>query len=66
MPGLANYVVAIHHPWLDGPLELELTSSSEHSAITRAQLTAFHMYQEATMLDADATVLEVHPLPARD
>lgn len=61
---IQTYDIRLEHPDLDGPLEIELNSTSEHAAIQRCRHSAMHMYKTTDFLDEEittATVLGVRP-----
>ena len=63
---LRTYTVTVTHPDLSGPLVFELVGATERGAIARCRLSAFHMYRDVRMLDADYQVTDTAPFTPTD
>lgn len=58
-PVIDTYEVTATHEALSGPLVMELIATSEKAAISRARLTAFHMYRDWALMEATYEVTGV-------
>lgn len=63
---VSTYRVTITHPDLDGPLVMDLIATSANYAVSRARLSAFHLYRDARLLDAGIEAALLHPGTCRD
>lgn len=57
-----TYEVTLTHPRLDGPWVAELVSTSADRAVTRARMTAMHVYRETEFMDVAVTGAAVRDL----
>lgn len=59
---IQTYTVTLHSKDLTEPLVMDVPASSPERAVTRARVTAMHLYHHAPLLRAFCTVSDPAPL----